>query len=1492
MKKFKIILLSILLFLPLTFIGCGKNKGVLSTPSIVSINGGTIVFDAVKDAQYYTLSINGQDLIIDASNNSYVKIENNRVYYDASKIFVVGDNYTVKVQAHASKRPSSNFSNSVNYLHNGRTYTPTNIKINGTILTWDTAENAHYYIVKMITPTDIIYDFNGTVLTQRDPETIAKANLTEYKFNTNQFDFSSLLQDAGIYKFYVCSAIGEGDDRTLSSYSSAISYTHTVQLATPVNSNVYSENGELFLNSIIDPKTNMVTVSCDEVFHTLVFENTEGIFEKIDNTENVVKINLNKFFASREIDFSQDKSFTFTTQSHYNSGTVDSFYQSSNFSSARVYNENQILGIPTLSIAYSSENSCYEAFWSSSNAGSFRVLVATPTGIKTHSLDSDVSSLLLKEEFVAVAIQAIGAHDYSSSQISDFVFNPELTSIKTSPTLDANVNTMSWSDVAANYYILTYGNEIYEVRGTSLTTPKAALHTNYNFRLTAISPDAAYPTTLLNKTLEEKLNTPTFSATQGFNSKNIYELTFTGVENAFGYYVELSRENDGFERINKLYTTTTIDLTQFITDEEGLSNWKVRVQAVAAPHSGYLNSDTSAQITVEHLQVLNSPKFFSVNGVETAIVKKYVENELRYILKFKGVSNAASYSVFINYNHFSITATANENEETIWEYDVTDYLKYANVYNISISAVPYANAHNMKESEKATTQYVVTKQLDTVQNVKVTEENGVFILSFDTVNNAHEYQVRIVKENDGNYATYLSELGLSHTFNVNFATDITRYVQQQGKYYFYVTALASPESGSFYSNANESNYATVSKLTSLKAPEILSVEASETNSSFTLTWNGDEHADYYLIQAKSANGLETEFVKQISSNDDPAHSHLSIDVQSVMNIEGNYSFTVFSMIDSTSNNSALYTASQGTKQDFVYTYKTLSDFNRSTIEMYGASANYYIDNIKELKNLLWHSYLYEQNEHGLSLMLNTSLFAEEINPVRETILSLADESYKDNIQIYDFAQDSTWQDLVMEGSSATDNDLFKYLCEKILLAYPEFNVLAWDNETPIQSEGNVFNLKYKNALNQPKQSNPSKTLFTNSSYSNPQKYIAADLRKSATGSFAIDQKDEMLVTTTEQLLHAVQSNKKPRFVGDSGVADSVYQKAKLVLSAIVSNSMNEYQKTEAIFNWLANNFDIAYYKIDGLNKISGSVENTNLTSFGLSDKYYLEGIFSAVNENGEVETRTSTTSFGYSKAFALLCRIEGIEAVVVNGSYYATELHGTIRHAWNRVNIATLTNSQKAWFSVDITFSSNVINYADFSKGYSTGSHAYFLTTSNKPTDPNSQHHLSGVDINVSQVVDLSYLTDQYHDCYTEYDYYSNAKFSITSEQIKQVLGENNLKDVSYSLNYNVTSEYQQYYSSMEGAQLQNYVVNGLISAAVNAKNNNTNKGMFEFTFNYNSVNNGSTNLDNNYDPNWHPVFNQFRQSTGVTNTVNLRTSYADTKNGTLTIIIVVDYGE
>ena len=240
MKKINIFILLMCLMCPIFFVACeNSNKNTLSTPSIAEIKAGTIVFNPVDDAEYYTISINDNEFYVNPKHSSYVQIIDNKINYDASKIFIVGESYSVKIQANAEEKNSSPFSSVYSYKHNGSIQKPTNVKINSTTLTWDAVENASYYLVKIVTPNDkIILDKNGNNLNLNDPESIAKADLTEYSFNTNHFDFGSLLTEAGNYQFYVCAVLSNGNNFVESGYTSKTEYIHYIDLKVPTNGKI------------------------------------------------------------------------------------------------------------------------------------------------------------------------------------------------------------------------------------------------------------------------------------------------------------------------------------------------------------------------------------------------------------------------------------------------------------------------------------------------------------------------------------------------------------------------------------------------------------------------------------------------------------------------------------------------------------------------------------------------------------------------------------------------------------------------------------------------------------------------------------------------------------------------------------------------------------------------------------------------------------------------------------------------------------------------------------------------------------------------------------------------------------------------------------------------------------------------------------------------------------------------------------------------------
>jgi len=1480
LKKFKAFILLICLFIPLSLAGCqNTNKDTLPTPLIVEVKGGTIVFEQVADAEYYTISINNIEIHVDVKYNNNVEIIDNLIHYDASKIFVVGDSYSVKVRANSNAKANSQFSSGVSYKHSGPIKTPTNVKINGTTLTWSTVENASYYVVKLTTPNDnIIFDKDGNVLTLDDPENIAIADLSEYSFNTNKFDFSSLLSSAGNYNFYVCAILSNGLSYVESDYSSKVSYINYVTLNAPTNGHVFNNDGELHMLTALDSNANAISIRCEDVEKTAEINNSELSITKIN--DNYFDINLTQYFESfinaGKLDFNQAKQFKFSTQSKYISASVDdAYFLNSSYSLDVIYESTKELDPQQLNLEKFGDE--YMARWTISQPdliSGFKLVLFTNTGLKEYSLNSNILNMLISEQFVAVAVQTIGKGNYLSSCLSNLIASESNTSDITGFNYSFSGTTLSWNNVSGAYYVVELNNKLYYTATNSFNIPTDEIATSdFVVKVHVIKNGCAPLTTIIDATHSTQLAKPTFSASQGFNGSNLYELTFTGVENAIGYYIHIkSATSNDFVKINTLYTTTKINLSHYICSAGEFTDYQVKVQAVADKYSTYSDSELSSAVSVSHVQVLESPTFCKINGVTTPVIKQISGNTTSYFLQFDGVENADSYEILINFNKLTVAASNLEQ----YKINITNYLPSANNYEIKVRAIPATSAINVEASEYAVANYALTKQLKSVENINITENNGVFTLSFDPVENAENYRVRIVKENDNSYSDYLNSLNpaLFNVFEVSTSHDVTKYVQQAGTYYFYVTALAAKNS--YYADSNESSeYGELrNKLKSLVSPTSIGF-ANKNSTSYKMNWIGDENADFYLVKLTDPNGILHELIVEDSTE---------VELNEFMTIQGTYSVEIYSMIDPNGEKAKEFVSSSATMASEFYTYKYEHDLERYKISLYGTKYDFVVKDVNQLKTLLWYHYLYEIDQNiGLNLTIkqlekqvqNPQALSNETETLREALIRIANEAH--NKLLYAFNNDEIW--LNYRDNSATDTQLFAYICEKLLSIYPEHHIMSKLNiELPQGST--IFNLKYKNNLNVEKIDYADGNLETNDNYGNEYDYIDLYSRKNANGFFNIDSRTQSaLVSTTEQLLQVVQYGYKPQFVGDSSVAETVYSNAKMVLSTIIKNKMTDLEKVTAIFDWLEAEFDISYYNISEQYYISGSIEN-EVSKYGKYKNYYLEGVFEDISmeDNGDlVIGNRNATSWSYSKAFALLCGIEGIDATIVNGTYTYTKGTGEnkedviVDHVWNKVYVDTSLDQTagKKWYAVDLTFSDNRIFFATFKDGYGISSHSYFLTSDNY-----LQSNLSLVDY--SYMISNEYATSRM--CWTNYDYYSNSNFGLTLNQIKstildfevyknkyvcsncdhETIAENEPSECenchaldsfefvesvlttsgfNYRKKFNASTKYQEYLNKDTGKEadrgaLQSFYINSLIYAGYHANNNASKKSVFEFKIN------------------------------------------------------------
>ena len=175
------------------------------------------------------------------------------------------------------------------------------------------------------------------------------------------------------------------------------------------------------------------------------------------------------------------------------------------------------------------------------------------------------------------------------------------------------------------------------------------------------------------------------------------------------------------------------------------------------------------------------------------------------------------------------------------------------------------------------------------------------------------------------------------------------------------------------------------------------------------------------------------------------------------------------------------------------------------------------------------------------------------------------------------------------------------------------------------------------------------------------------------------------VRTTDGLLSAIQHKARPEFSGTSTVPLQVYNAAKNLLIQIVDDTMTDYEKALAIHDYLVEN---VAYDFEGFYNSNSSV---------LEYCHYIE---SSLFKNLSV-------CDGYSKTFALLCGMEGIECILVDGE---TEAGG---HTWNKIFLDLDGNGSKECYVVDCTHDDyhvwyqNTFSGEEIKREYLT--HAYFL---------------------------------------------------------------------------------------------------------------------------------------------------------------------------------------
>ncbi len=190
--------------------------------------------------------------------------------------------------------------------------------------------------------------------------------------------------------------------------------------------------------------------------------------------------------------------------------------------------------------------------------------------------------------------------------------------------------------------------------------------------------------------------------------------------------------------------------------------------------------------------------------------------------------------------------------------------------------------------------------------------------------------------------------------------------------------------------------------------------------------------------------------------------------------------------------------------------------------------------------------------------------------------------------------------------------------------------------------------------------------------------------------FAIDTKTPVTVETSDQLYYVTQLGYCP--VPRAGsVAEKLYNYARRTLRYIITDDMTDVEKLHAIYDWIV-------WRVTYDDEVLAYTDIARSVQF---ESYYLESVF------------TDTSAYGVcdamSKAFVLLCGIEGFECLRVAGVAGSGSDKGG--HAWNKVKL------DGEWYVVDCTWGDAKLSLRTDGIYKESASHLYFLVSDAEVSD-------------------------------------------------------------------------------------------------------------------------------------------------------------------------------
>ena len=237
--------------------------------------------------------------------------------------------------------------------------------------------------------------------------------------------------------------------------------------------------------------------------------------------------------------------------------------------------------------------------------------------------------------------------------------------------------------------------------------------------------------------------------------------------------------------------------------------------------------------------------------------------------------------------------------------------------------------------------------------------------------------------------------------------------------------------------------------------------------------------------------------------------------------------------------------------------------------------------------------------------------------------------------------------------------------------------------------------------------------------------------------FAINYVDDTFsCTTSNQLFYILAHGYRPLPVTGSD-AEVVYEAYKDIMRSIVDDTMSDYEKVRSIYLWLITN---VYY--------DNYVANNSGNDYYKYKAFYLEGVLEG-----------SAVCDGISKAFTVMCAIEGIDCVRVTGIIDGQN----VGHAWNKVQILD------GWYLTDATWGNQTFKMTDgTSKEFVVYDYLLFTDEDRENDGYVSQNYTEYETVSSAE--------------FTKYSVFDTVELSVDGQSVDLLI--NDATELSYVLEY------------------------------------------------------------------------------------------------------------